>query len=131
MTAPTTPAVFIHGLWLHANSWQPWMDLFRESGYDPIAPGWPGESATVSETRRHPSLVADLGIDDITEHYAEIIRGLPAPAGDHRPLLRRPDHRETTRPGIRRRGCGDRSGPDQGGAAAAAGAAALGPARAG
>jgi len=79
MTTPGTPVVFIHGLWLHADSWLPWLDLFRASGYDPIAPGWPGESATVAETRRHPSLVADLGIDDITDHYAEIIRGLPAP----------------------------------------------------
>ena len=33
-----TPVVFIHGLWLHATSWQPWVDLFREAGYDPIAP---------------------------------------------------------------------------------------------
>ncbi|HEY5880335.1 MAG TPA: hypothetical protein VIU11_15610 [Nakamurella sp.] len=55
MTAPTTPAVFIHGLWLHATSWQPWMDLFRESGYDPIAPGWPGEAATVTESRKPPA----------------------------------------------------------------------------
>ena len=25
-----TPVVFIHGLWLHATSWQPWVDLFRD-----------------------------------------------------------------------------------------------------
>ncbi len=79
MTAPTTPAVFIHGLWLHATSWQPWMELFAESGYDPIAPGWPGEADTVDKARKHPELVADLGIDEITDHYAEIIRALPAP----------------------------------------------------
>ena len=76
MTAPTTPAVFIHGLWLHATSWQPWMELFAESGYDPIAPGWPGEADTVDKARKHPELVADLGIDEITDHYAEIIRAL-------------------------------------------------------
>lgn len=39
MSAPTaTPVVFIHGLWLHASSWQPWIDKFRAAGYDPIAP---------------------------------------------------------------------------------------------
>lgn len=78
VTAPTTPAVFIHGLWLHASSWQPWMDLFRESGYDPIAPGWPGEPATVEAAREDPDAVANLGIDDVTDHYAQIIKDLPA-----------------------------------------------------
>ena len=39
MTEPGTPVVFIHGLWLHATSWEPWLDLFREAGYDPVAPG--------------------------------------------------------------------------------------------
>src|SRR5580765_1436943 len=53
MTAPATPVVFIHGLWLHATSWQPWIDLFGQAGYDPIAPGWPGEPDTVAEAREH------------------------------------------------------------------------------
>ena len=79
MTAPTRPVVFIHGLWLHASSWAPWIDLFRESGYDPIAPGWPGEPATVAEACENPDVVADLTIDKVTDHYAEIIRGLPVP----------------------------------------------------
>jgi hypothetical protein len=30
----TTPVVFIHSLWVHASSWQPWIDLFREAGYE-------------------------------------------------------------------------------------------------
>ena len=36
------PVVFIHGLWLHASSWQPWTTLFDDAGYTAIAPGWPG-----------------------------------------------------------------------------------------
>ncbi len=43
MTTTGTPVVFIHGLWLHATSWAPWAELFREAGYEPIAPGWPGD----------------------------------------------------------------------------------------
>jgi alpha-beta hydrolase superfamily lysophospholipase len=70
------PAVFIHGLWLHATSWNPWLDLFRDAGYSSIAPGWPGEPDTVAEARAHPELVANVGIDDATNHYAEIIAGL-------------------------------------------------------
>jgi pimeloyl-ACP methyl ester carboxylesterase len=79
MTTSGKPAVFIHGLWLHATSWEPWLELFRDAGYDPIAPGWPNEPATVEEARQNPDLVADLGIDDVTDHYAKIIAALDAP----------------------------------------------------
>jgi pimeloyl-ACP methyl ester carboxylesterase len=83
MTTPTTPTtptpvIFIHGLWLHATSWQPWIDLFRNEGYDPSAPGWPGDPDTVQEARANPESIADHGIDDVVEHYAAIIRELPA-----------------------------------------------------
>ena len=71
-----TPVVFIHGLWLHATSWNPWIELFREAGYAPIAPGWPGEPDTVAEAREHPENVANIGINDVTGHYADIIDGL-------------------------------------------------------
>jgi pimeloyl-ACP methyl ester carboxylesterase len=78
MTGSRTPVVFIHGLWLHATSWGPWLDLYREAGYDPIAPGWLGEPATVAEAREHPELVADKSIDDEVAHYTEIIGSLDA-----------------------------------------------------
>ena len=78
MTEPRTPVIFIHGLWLHATSWGPWLDLFRDAGYDPIAPGWPGEPPTVQEAREQPEAVANIGIDDATGHFAAIADGLPA-----------------------------------------------------
>src|SRR3954453_21303265 len=76
---PNTPVVFIHGLWLHASSWEPWQDLFREAGYDPIAPGWPHEADSVAEAREHPDHVANIGINDAVGHYADIIDALGAP----------------------------------------------------
>ena len=79
MATSTKPAVFIHGLWLHATSWGPWLDLFRDAGYDPIAPGWPHEPASVQEARENPDAVANLGIDDVVDHYAAIINALDAP----------------------------------------------------
>jgi pimeloyl-ACP methyl ester carboxylesterase len=72
------PVVFIHGLWLHATSWQPWIDLFTERGYQPVAPGWPGDAPTVEQTRQNPDALAGHGIDDVVEHYATIIKGLDA-----------------------------------------------------
>src|ERR1700727_1150802 len=79
MTQPGRPAVFVHGLWLHASSWDPWLELFQEAGYTPTAPGWPGDSDTVEETRQNPDKVAGKGLDEVVEHYAQIIRGLEAP----------------------------------------------------
>ncbi len=73
------PVLFIHGLWLHATSWQPWEELFAERGYAPSAPGWPGEPATVAEARDNPEAIADHGIDEVTSHYAKIIADMPQP----------------------------------------------------
>jgi pimeloyl-ACP methyl ester carboxylesterase len=82
MTASVTPVVFIHGLWLHAASWNPWFELFSESGYAPVAPGWPGDRATVAETRANPDSVAGYGIEDVTAHFRDVIDRL-----DRRPIL--------------------------------------------
>ncbi|HEY0816108.1 MAG TPA: alpha/beta hydrolase [Pseudonocardia sp.] len=80
MTTPRTPVVFIHGLWLHATSWAPWLELFRGAGYEPMAPGWPGEPDTVEDARREPERVADFSIDDIAAYYTKIIDDLDANA---------------------------------------------------
>ncbi|MGK5682593.1 alpha/beta hydrolase [Actinoplanes sp. URMC 104] len=78
----SVPVVLIHGLWLHASSWQPWVELFRERGYRPVAPGWPGDAPTVEQTRANPDALAGHGIDDVVAHYAAIIEDLP-----ERPIL--------------------------------------------
>ncbi|MBU2667135.1 alpha/beta fold hydrolase [Actinoplanes bogorensis] len=71
------PVIFIHGLWLHASSWQPWVELFAERGYEPAAPGWPGDAGTVEETRADPDALAGHGIDDVVAHFAGIFESLP------------------------------------------------------
>ncbi len=78
MNAAGTPVVFVHGLWLHADSWGAWTDLFREAGYAPAAPGWPGDASTIEETRKQPDRIAGHGIDEVVEHYAGVISGLDA-----------------------------------------------------
>ena len=78
MNSTRARVVFVHGLWLPADSWGAWMDLFRGAGYEPSAPGWPGDGATIEDTRAHPERVAGHGIADIVEHYAQAIRALEA-----------------------------------------------------
>jgi pimeloyl-ACP methyl ester carboxylesterase len=67
------PVIFIHGLWLHPSSWGDWESLFEQAGYGVLAPGWPGDQATVDLARANPDSVADFGIDDVVEHYASVI----------------------------------------------------------
>jgi len=77
LTVPADgPVVFVHGLWLHADSWNAWIERFRTAGYTPIAPGWPGDGATVEETRANAEGVAGYGIDDVVRHYADAIARL-------------------------------------------------------
>src|SRR3954462_2481931 len=77
MSDTRIPVVLIHGLWLHASSWQPWIELFEGAGFAPTGPGWPGVPDTVDEARAHPELIGDHGIDDVVEHYSAIIADLP------------------------------------------------------
>ncbi|MEO8086677.1 MAG: alpha/beta hydrolase, partial [Bacteroidota bacterium] len=68
--------LFIHGLWMHANTWEPWMKFFAEHGYQSINPGWPGESETVDTSRANPQAVANYGVKSIADHYAGHISSL-------------------------------------------------------
>ena len=73
-----TPVVFIHGLWMHASSWDRWVALFAENGYDAINPGWPGDGSTVADQRANGDRVAGISVQDVTDHYAAIIATLPS-----------------------------------------------------
>jgi len=71
--------VFIHGLWIHASAWQPWMDFFNEQGYQTLNPGWPGDSATVAECRANPQAIANRGVTEVADSYAKLITSLAEP----------------------------------------------------
>ena len=71
-----TPVVFIHGLWLLASSWQPWVELFEQAGYAPVAAEWPGDPATVAEARANPEALAGNSVGQVAEHMAEVIGAL-------------------------------------------------------
>jgi non-heme chloroperoxidase len=71
-----TPVVFVHGLWLLPSSWERWEDRFRESGYAPIAPGWPDDPQTVEQARAHPEVFAGKSIGEVADHFEGVIREL-------------------------------------------------------
>jgi non-heme chloroperoxidase len=76
------PVVFIHGLWLHAESWSKWVELFRTRGYEAIAASWPGDSATTSATRNNPDALAGRGVTEIADHLAAQVSRF-----DRKPIL--------------------------------------------
>jgi non-heme chloroperoxidase len=65
------PIVFVHGLWLHAESWNNWLQFFREKGYQATAASWPGDSETTEATRKNAGAVAGFGVTEIADHIAK------------------------------------------------------------
>lgn len=70
------PIVFIHGLWMHSNTWEPWMKFFSENGYETLNPPWPGDGDTIEASRENPKAVANYGVKAIADSYAEKIKSL-------------------------------------------------------
>jgi pimeloyl-ACP methyl ester carboxylesterase len=74
--ASAPPIVLVHGLWLTPRSWEGWKERFESRGYEVLAPAWPGMKGEVEDIRRDPSSLNGIGVAEVTDHYAEIIRGL-------------------------------------------------------
>ena len=67
--------VFIHGAFMSAESWAPWMQRFEARGYKAVAPAWPFLDHSVDELQRAPDRrFGMLGIGEIVDNYAAIIR---------------------------------------------------------
>ncbi|GFG55817.1 alpha/beta hydrolase [Mycolicibacterium agri] len=64
MSSPT-PIVLIHGLWLSAASWAPWVERYRDAGLCVHAPAWPEGP--------------DIGLAEATDHFEAFVRSLPDP----------------------------------------------------
>jgi len=77
-----TPVVFIHGLWLLPSSWDDWAAFFKEAGYAPLTPDWPGDPDTVAEARANPDVLAKKTLGQIADHTTEVIERL-----DKKPVL--------------------------------------------
>jgi pimeloyl-ACP methyl ester carboxylesterase len=74
--------VFIHGLWLLANSWENWATFFQEAGYSTVSVGWPNDPETTEEAIDNPEVLAGNGIGDIVEHAEYVVKQL-----DSKPAL--------------------------------------------
>src|SRR5215472_11092565 len=70
------PVVFIHGLWLLPSSWASWADFFKQAGYAPLTPDWPGDPQTVEAARAHPDVLAKKTLKQVADHTTKIVNAL-------------------------------------------------------
>ena len=76
------PIVFVHGLWLHGESWNNWLEFFRANGYEAVAASWPGDAENTEATRKNANAVAGFGVTEIADHIAKQLK-----AFDKKPIL--------------------------------------------
>lgn len=69
--------MLIHGAWLTARSWENFTAYFEDRDYAVSAPEWPRKHGDVEEIRGESAEIAGLGLDEIVDHYEELIHGLP------------------------------------------------------
>lgn len=68
--------ILIHGLWMTPLSWERWTERLSGRGYRVIAPSWPGMERGIEQLRRSPGSMAGVGVTEIVDHYAKILREL-------------------------------------------------------
>jgi alpha-beta hydrolase superfamily lysophospholipase len=74
-----TTIVLINGLWMTALCWEHWVKHYSDKGYCVVARSWPGMEGDIEQLRRDPSNFASLGLEDVANHYEQIIRQLETP----------------------------------------------------
>jgi pimeloyl-ACP methyl ester carboxylesterase len=74
--ATLPPIVLVHGLWLTPRSWEKWVARYESRGFQVMAPAYPGLEGEVEALRKDTSPIAKLTIDDVADHYENIIRSL-------------------------------------------------------
>jgi pimeloyl-ACP methyl ester carboxylesterase len=78
-TASPAPIVLVHGLWLTPRSWEGWKERFEGRGHQVFAPAWPRMYGEVEDVRRDPSPLDGLGVTEIVDHYAAVVRSIDRP----------------------------------------------------
>src|SRR5664280_2442094 len=83
MTSGARTLLFIHGMYMNALSWQPWVDRATAAGLRAEAVSWPFHEGNPAALRaRIDPALGRLTFHDVVEHHKRLIDALP-----ERPLL--------------------------------------------
>ncbi|GAB2763210.1 alpha/beta hydrolase [Rhabdobacter roseus] len=77
-TIHSKTVLFVTGAFVSHRGWDSWKTYFESQGYTALAPAWPHKDGIPAELRKNPDLaVAALGLTQVVDYYADIIRQLP------------------------------------------------------
>lgn len=76
------PVVFVHGLWLLAESWNGWKARFEEAGYAAVAVDWPGDQLSFDAAHANSDSLAGTSVPDVADHAQAVIEKL-----DKKPIV--------------------------------------------
>ena len=72
--------VFVHGAWMTPLCWEKFNGFFTAQGFTCTAPAWPYKDRSIDDQRQSPDpRLAQLGITEIVDHYAAIIKDMNEP----------------------------------------------------
>lgn len=72
------PVLFVHGMFLTARSWAPWVERFRAAGFAPSATSWPGREGEPAALRASPpAVLRELTLAQVVAQYEAECRALP------------------------------------------------------
>ena len=74
-----SPLMFIHGAWLSARSWETFAEYFATAASTSPRPSGRARKATSRSCARTPRRSKGLGLNEIVDHYEELIRALDQP----------------------------------------------------
>src|SRR6266542_1704536 len=63
---------------MHSSTWNQWIQFFAQNGYESLNPDWPGDGATVEESRANTKVIANHGVKEVADSYAKVIASLPS-----------------------------------------------------
>jgi pimeloyl-ACP methyl ester carboxylesterase len=70
--------VFVTGAFVSHRGWADWKTYFESKGFNAVLPSWPKKNGVPSELRDDKnSPIGSIRLNDVIEHYADIIKGLP------------------------------------------------------
>lgn len=78
---PANTVVFVHGLWVTAQSWEDFRLPFEAAGYEVHTPTWPllGDKTAAELRAALPPGLGRLSLGQIVDHFEAYIRSLPEP----------------------------------------------------
>lgn len=70
-----TPIVFVHGMFVTARCWDPWVERFTAAGHACVAPAWPHhDGAPASLRARHPDpALARVNLHDVVAVFTDAV----------------------------------------------------------